>query len=88
MLAKRTLFPRSLLSTPVRSFSTHSSSNWNDFLFTTFQESFKLVEQVKDFLAPEDLQPEETKEQIVQQILRSNHLAQSTMREVSRGVEG
>jgi GTPase Era involved in 16S rRNA processing len=45
-------------------------------VFTTAQESLKAAEQVKDYLYPEDLVEEESNEELIQEILRSNFLAQ------------
>ena len=59
---------------PLRSFSTKN----DDF----FSQSLKTFEQFRDLLYPEDQQKELTDKEVLEEIIRSNHLAAQTLKSV------
>jgi flagellar hook-basal body complex protein FliE len=85
-------FVKAAITASTRRFSTNASQNesqepqttfkqtLSNAAFTAVQETVKAAAQMKEFMVPEDLQKEETNEDVIQEILRSNYLAKQTMK--------
>ncbi|CDW88653.1 ubiquinone biosynthesis protein coq7 homolog [Stylonychia lemnae] len=80
-------------TTQIQLFSTKndenltSSKSWNDYIFSTVEVGVKTAQQFQEFLFPPDLQKESTKEEIIQEIHRSNHLARYTTKFMTENID-
>ena len=63
-----------------------SKSNQEDFFTSAASTGFRTFEEVRDLLYPEDQRTEQSNEEVVQEIIRSNYLASQTMSKVSKGL--
>ena len=61
-----------------RAFS--SKNNNEDFYTQAASSGFKTFEEIRDLLYPEDQRKEQSNEEVVNEIIRSNHLASQTMK--------
>eukprot|EP00347_Sterkiella_histriomuscorum_P020520 403337488 len=63
------------------------TSTFNNLIYNVIEVGVQGTEQVTNFLYPPDLQKEPTKQEVVQQIQRSNHLARQTTKSISQNLD-
>lgn len=76
----------------VRGFSSgpdgdQDAADKKDWQSYVTENAFKTFEQVNDLVFPADQQKELTDQEVIQEIVRANHLAKVTMNSVSKGLK-